>query len=81
MTEYSNENRGTLGKNKYYEEGGKKPAYKGRGNFDGKDFEISGWVQTNKTTGERFFSLSFQAPYVKPEVTEVQADESSDLPF
>jgi len=80
MTEYDNSNRATLGKNKYYEEGSRKPQYTGKGNFDGKDFDISAWIQTSKTTGEKFFSLSLQAPYVKPEVTEVQTDDT-DLPF
>ncbi len=66
--EYNNENKGSLGKNKYYEEGGKKPEFKGKGNFNGVSFEIAGWTRANKETGEQFTSLSFSAPYVKPEV-------------
>lgn len=64
------ENKGTLGRNRYYEEGGKKPEFKGRGSFNGVSFEIAGWTRTNKETGEQFTSLSFSEPYIKPVVTE-----------
>lgn len=74
------ENSGTLGKNQYHEEGGKKPEYKGKGNFKGVDFEIAAWINTNKETNEKFFSIKFQEPYVKPEVVETSGNDQ-EVPF
>tara|TARA_R110002126_G_C10438468_1_gene498731 strand:+ start:323 stop:547 length:225 start_codon:yes stop_codon:yes gene_type:complete len=72
--------KGTLGKNKYFEEGSMKPPYKGVGEFNGVKFEIAAWVQENGTTGEKFFSLKFQEPYVKAETVVVEGD-STEVPF
>ena len=40
------------------------PDYKGKVNVNGKDMEISLWVKESKT-GTKYFSASFQEPYVK----------------
>ena len=56
MTEYSNENRGSLFKNdKKTEE--KHPDMSGTINIDGTEYWISGWKKTSKA-GTGFISLS-----------------------
>lgn len=62
---YDNTDKGIFGKNKFKEQGDNKPDYKGKGNFNGEDFEVAGWIKTNKTSGEEFFSLSFSKPFKK----------------
>lgn len=57
---YDNSNSGTLGKNKRKEKD-THPDYAGQVNVDGKDYWLSGWVKENKSTGEKFFSLSLRA--------------------
>jgi uncharacterized protein (DUF736 family) len=43
---------------------GNQPSYRGKVNVNGKDMEISLWVKESKT-GTKYFSASFQEPYVK----------------
>jgi uncharacterized protein (DUF736 family) len=57
MTQYSNENRGSLSKNKRKEQDNH-PDYTGSINVDGRDYWLNGWLKTNGQTGEKFFSLS-----------------------
>ena len=64
MADYDNTNKGVIFKNTYKQEGDKLPMYKGKGNYDGKDFEIALWVNTDKD-GKSYFSAKFSAPYVK----------------
>jgi len=62
------------------------PDYKGKVNVNGKDMEISLWVKESKT-GTKYFSASFQEPYVKPVSQEVinqnnaQDLADNDLPW
>ena len=72
--------KGTLSKNQYYEEGSNKPPYKGKGEFNGVKFEIAAWVNENGETGEKFFSLKFQEPYVKAESVVVEEGDNG-IPF
>lgn len=55
MTQYSNENRGTLGRNKRKEKD-THPDYSGKINVDGVEYWLSGWLK--EANGEKFFSLS-----------------------
>ena len=82
MVEYDNTNKGTLGKNKRKSKD-THPDYSGSIDIDGKDFWLSGWLKTNKTTDEKFFSLA-----VKPKETVQDQYEGSqdttaddDVPF
>ena len=63
MTE--NLNNGVIFKNDHKKED-KHPDYKGKGNFNGNDFEVALWVKTGKD-GKKFFSAKFSPPYVKPD--------------
>jgi uncharacterized protein (DUF736 family) len=62
------------------------PDYRGKVNVNGKDMEISLWVKESKT-GTKYFSASFQEPYIKPVSQEAinqnnaQDLADNDLPF
>jgi uncharacterized protein (DUF736 family) len=57
MTEYSNENSGAMFKNETDNE--KAPAYKGKVNVEGTDYQIAAWIRTSKA-GQKFMSLKVQ---------------------
>lgn len=86
---YDNTNRGTLGKNKN-PKSDKSPPYSGKLNIEGVDYWVSGWVKTNSTTGESFFSLSVKRAQSdgetagKPVQNSVESSErpfDDDIPF
>ena len=82
MTEYSNENRGSLFRNDKKTED-KHPDMSGTINIDGTEFWISGWKKTSKA-GTGFISLSVrpkQDQASKPSVPakKAQDDEWSDF--
>lgn len=84
---YDNTNRGTLGKNKR-KELDTHPEYSGQINVAGVEYWLSGWVKTNGSTGEKFFSLSVKpkesrAPVKKPTdaVVETAFEPDSEIPF
>jgi hypothetical protein len=55
------------------------PDYRGKVNVNGKDMEISLWVKESKT-GTKYFSASFQEPYVKPVSQEtINQNTAQDL--
>jgi len=91
---YDDTNRFTLGKNKAlvdpeHAEKDKKnwPNYKGKINVDGRTYYLSAWIQTNKETGEKFFSGSVEAPQdareAKPAESKAGYDDFDDssIPF
>lgn len=61
------------------------PDYKGKCKIDGKEKDLSAWLNTSKDGKTKYLSLKIQEPYIKPDdtatkVTKVaQADD--DLPF
>lgn len=60
MAEYDNTNSGVLFKNdKATSE--KAPAYKGKINVDGKDYELAAWIKEGKSG--KFMSLKVQEPF------------------
>lgn len=86
-TEYDNTNKGTLFNNSYKTKPNQ-PDVRGDVNIDGKEFKLSGWIRTSKTSGEQFFSLAVEAKDAEPEVKQVnnaigevvKSAESTDLP-
>ena len=60
------------------------PDYKGKVNVNGADMEVALWVKESKA-GMKYFSATFQEPYVKPPVlsppAEPFAQDDDDLPF
>jgi hypothetical protein len=85
--EYDKTNKGTLGKNTRKEKD-THPDYSGNINVEGTVFWLSGWIKTNATTGDKFFSLSVKRQEVKEGAPKVlrelkptaQADDDS-IPF
>jgi uncharacterized protein (DUF736 family) len=56
------------------------PDYKGKVNVNGKDMEVALWLKESKS-GTKYFSATFQEPYVKPEARVVTDEQDDDLPF
>ncbi len=83
---YDNTNRGTLGKNKNRKTE-KHPEYNGSLNVGGTDYWISGWIQTNKQDGSKFFSLSVKPKDERGAVQRAAVQPAnddfidSDIPF
>lgn len=73
-------NSGVLFKNNRKQEGSNQPDYSGTGNWQGQDFQISAWLKEGKNG--KFFSFSFQEPYVPGEDKKPRNDEpDSEIPF
>lgn len=49
------------------------PDYRGKGNFDGKEFEIAAWKKVSQNGSPRL-SIAFKEPYRKPEVDDISDD-------
>jgi len=56
------------------------PDYKGKVNVNGADMEVALWLKESKS-GLKYFSATFQEPYVKPEAAIVTDEQDDDLPF
>jgi len=57
------------------------PDYRGKVKVNDKEMEISLWVKESQT-GTKYFSASFQEPFVKPTTTEPSVTKSfDDMPF
>lgn len=92
MSEYDNELRGALFKNKNMREGKKDPEYKGNATIGGVEYWVSAWLNTSKS-GEKYMALKYQpkgadkyAPaqtQIKPETVPADTDPFHDdpLPF
>ncbi len=58
------------------------PDYKGKVKVNNIEMEVSLWIKVSES-GTKYFSASFQEPFVKPTTTEpkVQINDLNDLPF
>jgi len=78
----SKNNAGAIFKNNKTKES--QPDYRGKVKVNDKEMEISLWVKESQT-GTKYFSASFQEPFVKPTTTEpnvkINNIDLSDLPF
>lgn len=59
MSEYDNELKGALFKNKNMREGKKDPEYKGSATIGGVEYWVSSWINTSKA-GEKYMSMNFK---------------------
>lgn len=76
--EYDNTNTGVLFKNESDNE--KAPAYKGKINVDGKEYELAAWIREGKKG--KFMSLKVQEPREKkPAPVKDFTDIADDVPF
>lgn len=60
MSEYDNELRGALFKNKNMRPDKKDPEYKGSATIGGVEYWVSSWINKSKA-GEKYMSLNFKA--------------------
>lgn len=76
--QYDNTNSGVLFKNESENE--KAPAYKGKINVDGKDYELAAWIREGKKG--KFMSLKVQEPrQKKPEPAKDLVSMEDDIPW
>ena len=76
-------NSGTLGRNKNKTED-KHPDHKGSAIIDGVEYWVSAWIKQNGSTGEKFFSLSYQKKEEAPQQVRQTAQQDvvdDDIPF
>ena len=74
-------NSGSIFKNNKTKE--TQPDYRGKVKVNDKEMEISLWFKESQS-GTKYFSASFQEPFVKPTTTEPKVkinNISDDLPF
>ena len=75
-------NSGAIFKNNKTKES--QPDYRGKVKVNDKEMEIPLWVKESQT-GTKYFSASFQEPFVKPTTTEPNVKINNiienDLPF
>lgn len=74
---YDNTNSGVLFKNQSENE--KAPAYKGKINVDGKDYELAAWIREGKSG--KFMSLKVQEPRQKQTPQKDFDDMEDDVPW
>ena len=74
---YDNTNSGVLFKNQSENE--KAPAYKGKINVDGKDYELAAWIREGKSG--KFMSLKVQEPRQKQAPQKDFDDIEDDVPW
>jgi hypothetical protein len=74
---YDNTNSGVLFKNQSENE--KAPAYKGKINVDGKDYELAAWIREGKSG--KFMSLKVQEPRQKQAPQKDFDDMEDDVPW
>lgn len=79
--QYDNTNSGVLFKNESDNE--KAPAYKGKINVDGKEYELAAWIRESKSGNGKFMSLKVQEPRKapKPEPVKDFASMDDDVPW
>lgn len=75
--QYDNTNSGVLFKNQSENE--KAPAYKGKINVDGKDYELAAWIREGKSG--KFMSLKVQEPKQKQAPQKDFNDMEDDVPW
>jgi hypothetical protein len=83
MTEYSNENRGSLFKNNKKEED-RHPDYNGSINVEGTEYWLNAWIKESKKDGTKFFSLSVKEKQDSPRQSSAPTRKSKaddGLPF
>jgi len=78
VADFDNTNKGVAFKNDYKTED-KHPTYKGKGNFNGIDFEFGIWIKENDKG--KFLTFRFDEPYVKPEVKAETSTTDYDSPI
>ena len=66
MSEYDNELRGVLFKNKAKREGKQDADYRGKATVGGVDYWLDAWINEPKAGGDKFMSIRFKAKDEQP---------------
>lgn len=85
--EYDNRNSGVAFTNDY-KQTEKHPDFKGKGNYEGLEFEVALWERKDKQ-GRTFYSMKFSEPFrkevnaepTKPEQSFTVKETEDPLPF
>jgi hypothetical protein len=82
--DYDNTNTGVLFKNESANE--KAPAYKGKINVNGTDYQLAAWIKEAKSGKGKFMSLKIEPmrdskPQPKPQKQEGFDDLNDDVPW
>jgi uncharacterized protein (DUF736 family) len=81
---YDNTNSGVLFKNDKGDNP-KRPDYRGSANWNGAEFDISGWVNESKKDGKKFLKLKFEPKKAAPKAIRApvmdESDPNDDIPF
>lgn len=72
---YDNELRGVLFKND--KEGNeKRPDYKGTAQVEGVEYDLSCWIETARSSGQKYMSIKFEPKGARP-----TAQQQTDVPI
>lgn len=79
---YDNNLKGALFRNLDATEANKQPNYRGQTEIDGKQYDISGWIETSspnsKLKGAKFLSIKLS---LKDNMLETVSDNKGDILF
>ena len=85
MSEYDNELRGALFKNKQKRPEKKDADYRGNATVGGVEYWLDAWINEPKGGGDKYMSIRFKAkdaqPNAAPAAPEPQADFDDAIPF
>ena len=83
MSEYDNNQRGVLFRNKEKRDGKKDADYRGNATVEGVEYWLDAWVNEPKSGGDKFLSVKFKAKEQQaPKPTFAAEPEFDDsLPF
>jgi hypothetical protein len=85
MTDYDNNQRGVLFRNRAKREGKKDSDYRGNATVDGVEYYLDAWVNEPKAGGDKFLSVKFKAKEqqaAKPIASEPPPfDDFLEVPF
>lgn len=76
MTEYDNELRGVLFKNKDKREGKKDADYRGNATVNGVAYWLDAWINEPKNGGDKFMAIKFKAKEAQAAPAEKPAPAS-----
>lgn len=88
MSEYDNELRGVLFKNKDKRPDKKDADYRGRAQVGNVEYWLDAWINEPKSGGDKFMSIKFKAKDVQPNAQPAVAappkadfDDIAEVPF
>jgi hypothetical protein len=81
VSEYDNELRGVLFKNKQKRPDKKDADYRGNATINGVEFWLDAWINEPKSGGDKFMSIKFKAKDVQPQAAVTPAASTPQPEF